>query len=350
MTARTRRRVVKAKAKAKPKNAALMRLARVYVRAATEALAKRGDPGHALPYERWTRSGDRAYLRQYGERVSYLGFSIHKEVLHALPEYAPALGALEQDPVIAPQLDTLVGTAGGAVRVDKNNVLDGIAAAMTSEHDLSFDEDRFAAAYLKREAQFYSDTVRLVIIAPVAGLASAPVLRFGDIELAHLTDDEADALLQAGFPEVLFLDEPTAGMDVEGRRTFLDGLRKSVRSGKTVVLTTHNLQEADEIAQRVIVIDRGKVVADAAPAEIKRRVAGKTVQFAASADERTFAGLPVQHVEIADGRVRLLTNEPEAVLRALFERGVAIRDLEVTGADLEDAFVALTAREAARVP
>jgi ABC-2 type transport system ATP-binding protein len=159
------------------------------------------------------------------------------------------------------------------------------------------------------------------------------------------------ALAVVGDPEVLFLDEPTAGMDVEGRRTFLDGLRQSVKRGKTVVLTTHYLQDADEIAQRVIVIDRGQVVADAAPAEIKRRVAGKTVQFAASADERTFAGLPVQHVEIADGRVRLLTNEPEAVLRALFERGLAISDLEVTGADLEDAFVALTSRpEATRVP
>jgi ABC-2 type transport system ATP-binding protein len=159
------------------------------------------------------------------------------------------------------------------------------------------------------------------------------------------------ALAIVGDPEVLFLDEPTAGLDVEGRRAFLDGLQESVRGGKTVVLTTHYLEEADQIAKRVIVIDHGQVVADATPAEIKRRVAGKTVRFSASADERTFAGLPVQHVEIADGRVRLLTNEPEAVLKSLFERGVAISDLEVTGADLEDAFVALTSRpEPARVP
>jgi ABC-2 type transport system ATP-binding protein len=152
------------------------------------------------------------------------------------------------------------------------------------------------------------------------------------------------ALAVVGDPEVLFLDEPTAGMDVEGRRAFLDGLRESVKGGKTIVLTTHYLEEADEIAQRVIVIDRGQVVADATPAEIKRRVAGKTIRFAAAADERTFAGLPVQHVEISDGRVRVLTNEPEAVLKALFARGLAISDLEVTGADLEDAFLALTAR------
>ncbi|HEX6061341.1 MAG TPA: ABC transporter ATP-binding protein [Candidatus Limnocylindria bacterium] len=152
------------------------------------------------------------------------------------------------------------------------------------------------------------------------------------------------ALAVVGDPEVLFLDEPTAGMDVEGRRGFLDGLRESVKGGKTIVLTTHYLEEADEIAQRVIVIDRGQLVADAPPAEIKRRVAGKTMRFAARADERTFAGLPVQHVEIADGRVRLLTNEPETVLKALFASGLELSDLEVTGADLEDAFLALTSR------
>ena len=154
------------------------------------------------------------------------------------------------------------------------------------------------------------------------------------------------ALAVIGDPEVLFLDEPTAGMDVEGRRAFLESLGRMVKAGKTIVLTTHYLEEADEVAQRIIVIDRGQVVADATPAEIKRRVAGKTVRFATTAavNERSFTGLPLQRVEVADGTVRILTNEPEAVLKALFERGVPIADLEVTGAGLEDAFVALTAR------
>lgn len=154
------------------------------------------------------------------------------------------------------------------------------------------------------------------------------------------------ALAVIGNPEVLFLDEPTAGMDVEGRRSFLDGLRQSVKGGKTIVLTTHYLDEADAIARRVIVIDRGVVVADATPAEIKRQVAGKTVSFetAGRLDPQTFSALPVQGVEIAEDRVRLLTNQPEVVLKALFDRGVAIGSLEVTGADLEEAFVHLTSR------
>lgn len=156
------------------------------------------------------------------------------------------------------------------------------------------------------------------------------------------------ALAVIGDPEVLFLDEPTAGMDVEGRRSFLGGLRESLKRGKTIVLTTHYLEEADAIARRVIVIDRGLVVADASPAEIKRQVAGKTVTFESDdgLDQSAFASLPVQGVEVADGRVRLLTNQPETVLKALFERGVAVRNLEVTGADLEEAFVHLTGRHA----
>jgi ABC-2 type transport system ATP-binding protein len=152
------------------------------------------------------------------------------------------------------------------------------------------------------------------------------------------------ALAVIGDPEVLFLDEPTVGMDVEGRRAFLDGLRRFVGRGKTIILTTHYLQEADEIAQRVIVIDRGWVIADATPSEIKGQAAGKTVSFDSrpTIDPEVFVGLPVTGLEIVDGRVHFLTNEPEAVLKALFERGVPISNLEVTGADLEDAFVHLT--------
>ncbi len=152
------------------------------------------------------------------------------------------------------------------------------------------------------------------------------------------------ALAVIGDPEVLFLDEPTVGMDVEGRRAFLDGLRRFVGQGKTIILTTHYLQEADEIAQRVIVIDRGRVIADATPSEIKAQVAGKTVTFDSrpTIGVEVFGGLPVKGLEIVDSRVHFLTNEPEAVLKALFERGVRISSLEVTGADLEDAFVHLT--------
>ena len=151
------------------------------------------------------------------------------------------------------------------------------------------------------------------------------------------------ALAVCGNPDVLFLDEPTVGMDVEGRRSFIERIAEFAHLGKTVVLTTHYLEEADQLARRVIVIDRGVVIADAPPAEIKSRVAGKRVRFVAPAvDEKDLQGLPVSAVTIKDHSVQLLTNQPEAVLRELFQRGVQIAELEVSGADLEDAFIALT--------
>lgn len=154
------------------------------------------------------------------------------------------------------------------------------------------------------------------------------------------------ALAIAGDPEVLFLDEPTAGLDVEGRRGFLHGIRDFAASGKTILLTTHYLVEADQLAERVLVIDRGLVIADAPPVEIKARVPGKRVSFTSPnpPSNADLEALGAQSVELLDHRVRLLTNEPETVLRELFRRGVEVADLEVAGADLEEAFIAITAR------
>jgi len=154
------------------------------------------------------------------------------------------------------------------------------------------------------------------------------------------------ALAVCGNPDVLFLDEPTVGMDVEARHTFLHAVRELVGERRTIVLTTHYLEEADALAQRVVVIDHGVVIADATPREIKARIPSKRVHFrtAQPLDVATFDGLPVTALESSGGRVRLLSAEPEAVLRELFRRGVAVADLEVAGADLEEAFLALTAR------
>ena len=155
------------------------------------------------------------------------------------------------------------------------------------------------------------------------------------------------ALAVCGDPEVLFLDEPTVGMDVEGRRSFIERIAEFANMGRTVVLTTHYLEEADQLAKRVIVIDRGLVIADSSPQEIKSKVAGKRVRFTAAAlTDKDFDGLPITSSTISDHTVQLLTNQPEAVLRELFRRGIEISDLEVSGADLEDAFISLTTHKA----
>ncbi len=152
------------------------------------------------------------------------------------------------------------------------------------------------------------------------------------------------ALAVCGDPEVLFLDEPTAALDVEARREFWAQVRAFVQEGKTIVLTTHYLEEADALADRVVVIDHGRVIADASPAAIKARVAGKKVSFDLDRplDDAAFAGLPVQNLQLDARHATLLSPEPEAVLRALFARDAGIHNLEVVGAGLEEAFLTLT--------
>ncbi|MGD0862316.1 MAG: ABC transporter ATP-binding protein [Candidatus Limnocylindrales bacterium] len=173
------------------------------------------------------------------------------------------------------------------------------------------------------------------------------------------------ALAVCGDPDALFLDEPTAAMDVASRRAFLETIRSFSRAGKTIVLTTHDMDEADQLARRVVVIDRGRLVADDTPAAIKARVAGKRVSFRSldPLDAAAFAGLPVCGL-VLDGErpagaedeapgdsgrlVRFLSTEPEAALSALFARSVRVRDLEVVGADLEEAFLSLTGEREVR--
>jgi ABC-2 type transport system ATP-binding protein len=152
------------------------------------------------------------------------------------------------------------------------------------------------------------------------------------------------ALAICGNPPVLFLDEPTVAMDVATRVAFLDAIAAFSAGGRTVVLTTHFMEEADQVARRIVVIDRGRIIADAPPAEIKARAAGKRVRFRVTApiDDETFRGMALTGLAIREGEIRFLTNEPEPILAELFRRGMPLRDLEVGGADLEEAFLALT--------
>ena len=154
------------------------------------------------------------------------------------------------------------------------------------------------------------------------------------------------ALCIVGDPDVLFLDEPTVGLDVESRRSFWERIREMHRRGKTIVLTTHYLEEADALADRVVVVDRGEVVAEGTPREIKARVGGRMVRFRSpTLDAGILPGLPgVQRVGSEDGAFELYSTEPEKALEELFARGVPMEGLEVRGAGLEEAFVALTGK------
>ncbi|MEV7968015.1 ABC transporter ATP-binding protein [Sphaerisporangium sp. NPDC088356] len=153
------------------------------------------------------------------------------------------------------------------------------------------------------------------------------------------------ALAIAGAPKLLILDEPTAAMDVESRRAFWGSMRNYAAQGRTVLFATHYLEEADENSDRVVVVARGKVVADGTAAQIKAGVGGSVVGF--SLGGQSAAGLDalpgVTGVEITSGTVTLRTSDVDATVSALYRKTTLdVRDLQINGVDLEDAFLALT--------
>jgi len=157
------------------------------------------------------------------------------------------------------------------------------------------------------------------------------------------------AIAIAGNPELVFLDEPTAAMDVEGRRAFWHMIRQFGHEGRTVVFATHHLQEADQIADRVVVVNHGRVVANGPGATLKAAVAARRLRFlCAQPDEALLNSLEGVTDVVARGEcVTVDSLDADATVRALVHHGVDFRELEVTGPDLEDAFLTLTTRPSA---
>lgn len=148
------------------------------------------------------------------------------------------------------------------------------------------------------------------------------------------------ALALLGDPDVILLDEPTVGLDVEARRHFWAAMHDVAAEGKTVVFATHYLDEADEFADRIVVMAAGRVVADGTGEEIRAVVAGRRITFTADADE-PWEDLPgVTDVTRTDHRVELACRDSDAAIRALVAHPV--RDIEITTPSLEDAFLRIT--------
>jgi len=148
-----------------------------------------------------------------------------------------------------------------------------------------------------------------------------------------------------GDPDLLLLDEPTAGIDVEGRRDFWQSMRDIAGQGKTVVFATHYLEEADAYADRIVLIAKGQVVADGPATEIKAQAASRTIRGTLpDADTAALRALPgVLAAERHGAAVILSCSDADAALRALLGAFAGIRDVEVRGGSLEEAFMELTA-------
>ncbi len=146
-------------------------------------------------------------------------------------------------------------------------------------------------------------------------------------------------------PDLLILDEPTVAMDVEVRRRFWSSMREFSSGGRTVLFATHYLEEADDVADRIVVLAEGQIVAEGTGAEIKSRVAGRTISVAVDGCRRD--GLDqlsgVVDVQAAGPRWLIRSTDSDRTLRALLSEQPTVHDIEIASARLEDAFLALTA-------
>ena len=195
-------------------------------------------------------------------------------------------------------------------------------------------------------SSYYQKPLPAGEVLAAGGLEKLSDRKFGDLSGGQ-KQRVLFALALCGDPDLLFLDEPTVGLDVEARRMLWEEIRQIVRRGKTVLLTTHYLQEADALADRVAVINKGEIIAQGTPAEIKAKTAGKKIRCITQLSLGAVRELQgVTEVKEDREAIEIHAAEAEPVVRELLKRDATLSGLEVSSAGLEDAFLALT-REAA---
>jgi ABC-2 type transport system ATP-binding protein len=191
-------------------------------------------------------------------------------------------------------------------------------------------------------SSYYGNPLPLAEVLSAAGLEKISDRKFGDLSGGQ-RQRVLFGLAICGNPDLLFLDEPTVGLDVESRRALWEEIRVLVQRGKTVLLTTHYLEEADALADRIAVINQGSIVAEGTPDEIKAKTSGKRIRCVTSLSLAALRRIPGV-VEVREDRdaVEISASVAEPVVRQLLVQDATLSGLEVTSAGLEEAFLALT--------
>ncbi|MDI2126595.1 ABC transporter ATP-binding protein [Yinghuangia seranimata] len=184
-------------------------------------------------------------------------------------------------------------------------------------------------------------------------LSRAGLADIGDRLVNKLSGGQAQrvrfALATAGASDLIVLDEPTTGMDVSARQAFWATIREQADQGRTVLFATHYLEEADEVADRILVLHRGRILADGTAAEIKARAGARRVTFdldaadlASDAGSRLSALPALTAFDVSGRTVRIQSSDADATVHAVYALGLYPRNLEVAGLGLEQAFIAIT--------
>lgn len=153
------------------------------------------------------------------------------------------------------------------------------------------------------------------------------------------------ALALAGNPELIIFDEPTVGMDLTSRNRFWETVHLLAAQGKTIIFTTHYIQEADDVAQRVLLFKNGEIIEDGKPDDIKKRISKKSVTFMVAPEislESLYQHPMIDSIYRRDDRVVIQTENTDQVLELLFFEKIAASDIRIEGGKLEEAFEQLT--------
>jgi ABC-2 type transport system ATP-binding protein len=200
---------------------------------------------------------------------------------------------------------------------------------------------------------YYPNPMPYADIVTAAGLEGIEATMFGQLSGGQ-KQRVLFALALAGDPDLIFLDEPTVGMDIKARRGMWATVRSLAARGKTILLTTHYLEEADALAHRIIVIDKGRVVCEGTPAEVKSLGSAtpgssssrsiKIIRCVTNLTAPVLLAIPgVTSAELTGSTMTINSTKPEATLRELLALDQSLHSIEVQSPALEDAFLALTA-------
>lgn len=196
--------------------------------------------------------------------------------------------------------------------------------------------------HLKLTASYYPQPRSVEECAEIAGITDLLGRRYGDLSGGQQRRVQF-AMAMAGHPDILFLDEPTVGMDIAARQSLWSAIRQLVAGGCAVVLTTHYLEEAEALADRVCVIARGRVVSEGSVDSLRAHVALRRIRCVTSVDAETVASWPeVASVELQQDRLMIATAQAEVVVRRLLHADAALTELEVQRAGLAEAFTEIT--------
>ncbi|MEN1972316.1 ABC transporter ATP-binding protein [Luteimonas sp. MJ204] len=198
------------------------------------------------------------------------------------------------------------------------------------------------AELLDLTRSYYPDPRSVVDCVAIAGLDGLLKRRYGKLSGGQQRRVQF-ALAICGRPRVLFLDEPTTGLDIEARQGLWRGLRELVAEGASVLLTTHYLEEAEALADRVVVLSGGRVVASGSLDEVRARVDQRRIRCATTLDAAEVARWPlVRAARREGGRLEVVADAAEGVVRRLLDADPALSDLDVSRAGLAEAFLEIT--------